>query len=99
MFQRPGKSGNKTDFVPFSIHAFGSQLTVSEFDERTQADMNAVLNELCRRLPNGGDHESRKFVAEQLMQAARTGVSTRSDLRDHGRRAVALLQNGPKLVS
>jgi hypothetical protein len=99
MFQRPGKSGNQTESVPFSIHAFGGQLIVSEFDERTQANMSAVLNELCRRLPNGGDHESRKFVAEQLMQAARSGVSTRSDLTDYGRRAGALLQNGPKLVS
>jgi hypothetical protein len=99
MFQRPGKSGNRTESDPFSIHAFGSELIVTEFDERTQANMNAVLNQLCRRLPNGGDHESRKFVAEQLMQAARSGVRSRSDLTEHGRRALALLQNGPKLVS
>jgi hypothetical protein len=77
----------------------GSQLIVSEFDECTQADMNAVLDKLCRQLPNGGDHESRKFVAEQLMHAARSGVTGRGDLADYGRRALALLQNGPKLVS
>jgi len=32
-----------------------------EFNERTQANMDVVLEEVCAELPNGGDHESRKF--------------------------------------
>jgi hypothetical protein len=36
---------------------------VDEFDERTLANMDVVLDEICRELPNGGDHESRKFIA------------------------------------
>jgi hypothetical protein len=38
-----------------------------EFSERTQANMDVVLEEVCAELPNGGDHESRKFIAEQLI--------------------------------
>jgi hypothetical protein len=33
-------------------------------DERTRANMDIVLEEACRDLPNGGDHESRKYVAK-----------------------------------
>jgi hypothetical protein len=43
-----------------------------EFSERTQANMDVVLEEVCAELPNGGDHESRKFIAEQLIQCARS---------------------------
>jgi len=49
---------------------------MSEFDERTQANMDVVLDEVCAELPNGGDHESRKYIAEQLLQAARAGKKT-----------------------
>jgi len=44
-----------------------------EFNERTQANMDIVLEKVCAELPNGGDHESRKFIAEQLIQCARSG--------------------------
>jgi hypothetical protein len=37
---------------------------MSEFDERVQANMDVVLEEVCAELPKGGDHESRKFIAE-----------------------------------
>jgi hypothetical protein len=47
-----------------------------EFSERTQANMDVVLEEVCAELPNGGDHESRKFIAEQLIQCARSGRTT-----------------------
>jgi len=35
--------------------------------------MDIVLEKVCAELPNGGDHESRKFIAEQLIQCARSG--------------------------
>ncbi|WP_369725677.1 MULTISPECIES: hypothetical protein [unclassified Bradyrhizobium] len=39
--------------------------------------MDVVLGDVCRHLPNhGGDHESRKFVAERLLRAARRGQHT-----------------------
>lgn len=47
-----------------------------EFNERTQANMDVVLEDVGAELPNGGDHESRKFIAEQLIQCARSGRTT-----------------------
>jgi hypothetical protein len=71
---------------------------VDEFDERTKANMDVVLDEICAELPQGGDHESRKFIAEQLMQAARDGKVTLGELTYVGRRALVHLQNKPKLA-
>lgn len=68
------------------------------FDERLQANIEVVLDETCRELPHGGDHESRKFVAEQLVQAARGGKTSLSELTYTGRRALVHLQNRPKLA-
>ena len=70
--------------------------TVMEFDERLQANIEVVLDEICSELPNGGNHESRKFVAEQLMQAARGGKTSLSELTYTGRRALVHVQNRPK---
>ena len=44
-----------------------------EFNEPTQATMDMVLAEVCAELPNGRGHESRKFIAEQLIRCARSG--------------------------
>ena len=49
--------------------------------ERTKANMDVVLEETCRQLPHGGDHDSRKFIAERLIKAAQEGHST---LGEHG---------------
>jgi hypothetical protein len=66
------------------------------FDDRTQANMDVVLDEICSELPHGGDHESRKFIAEQLMQAVRGGKKTLHELTYVGRRALAHLQRTPR---
>jgi hypothetical protein len=71
---------------------------MSEFDERTQANMDVVLDEVCTELPNGGDHESRRYIAEQLVQAARAGKTTLKELTYVGRRALVHLNNDPKSV-
>ncbi len=65
---------------------------MSDFDERTQANMDVVLDEVCAVLPNGGDHESRKLIAEQLILAARAGKTTLGELTYVGRRALVHLQ-------
>jgi hypothetical protein len=70
-------------------------LAVTDFDERTQANLDVVLDEICRALPNGGDHESRKFIAEQLMRGARGGKTTLKELTYIGRRALVQLRNRP----
>jgi hypothetical protein len=69
---------------------------VDEFDERALANMDVVLDEICRELPHGGDHESRKFIVEQLMKAARDGKTNLADLTYVARRALVQLQNRSK---
>ena len=66
---------------------------MADFDERTQANMDVVLEEVCAGLPNGGDHESRKFIAEELNKAARSGKITLGELTYAGRRALHQLQS------
>lgn len=55
--------------------------------------MDVVLDEVCSQLPNGGDHKSRKFIAEQLLQAARGGKTSLGELTYVGRRALVQVQN------
>ena len=62
-----------------------------KLSERTKANMDVVLEETCRQLPHGGDHDSRKFIAEQLIKAAQSGHSTLGELGIIARRALAEL--------
>lgn len=69
---------------------------MTELSERAKANMEVVLEETCRQLPNGGDHQSRRFVAERLIQAAKTGHVTLGELGIVARRAVAELAKSRK---
>jgi hypothetical protein len=62
-------------------------------DERTAANLDVVLEEVCQELPHGGDHESRKFVAKELMRNVKKGNTTLEGLRTVGRRALSALQS------
>ena len=64
---------------------------MKSFDERTQANLDVVLDEICSQLDHGGDHASRKFIAKQLIQAACGGKTTLSELTSVGRRALSQL--------
>jgi hypothetical protein len=65
---------------------------MKQFDDRTAANMDVVLDDICRDLPNnGGDHESRKFIAERLVRAARRGQSTLGALETVARQALRAL--------
>lgn len=67
---------------------------MSKFDKRIQANMNVVLEDVCRDLSkHGGDHESRKYIAEQLIEAASAGKTTLADLEAIARRALLDLTN------
>jgi hypothetical protein len=62
---------------------------MSDFDERTQANMDVVLEEVCRELSkHGGDHDSRRFIATRLIETARAGRRTLHDLRFTAKRAL-----------
>jgi hypothetical protein len=58
-----------------------------------------ILDEVCATLPKGGDHEDRKFVAEQLMLCARAGKASLEDLVYAGQRALVQLERGPSARS
>jgi hypothetical protein len=49
---------------------------MTKFDQRIAANLEVALATLCRKLPNGGDHETRKRVAEGLLESARSGHTT-----------------------
>jgi hypothetical protein len=62
---------------------------VIRFDQRTAANLDVALENACRSLPNGGgDHETRKYVANKLVQAARKGNTGLGALENVARRAL-----------
>jgi hypothetical protein len=64
---------------------------MTEIKQRTTANMDVVLEEVCRSLPHGGDHESRKYVAQKLMETAEKGNVTLQELRPVAGRAFSEL--------
>jgi hypothetical protein len=61
---------------------------MKKLDERTSANMDFALEEICRGFPNGGDHETRKHIATQLMIAAKLGNNTLGGLQSVASRAL-----------
>jgi hypothetical protein len=66
---------------------------MTKIDERTTANMEVALEEICRNLPHGGDHERRKHIAQRLMQAANKGNVTLDGLRTVANRALSDLSS------
>jgi hypothetical protein len=63
-----------------------------ELSRRTMASMEVVLEDVCRKLPNGGDHETRKYIAQRLAEAAELGETTLAEFESIGRHALRELQ-------
>lgn len=66
---------------------------MTKIDERITADMDAVLEEVCRVLPHGGDHETRKYIAKKLIQGAKKSNTTLDGLRNVARIALEELSH------
>ncbi|MBR0822958.1 hypothetical protein [Bradyrhizobium liaoningense] len=47
-----------------------------------------MLEDVCRALPHGGDHELRKRIAERLLESAGGGNRTLAELREVARTAL-----------
>lgn len=62
---------------------------MSDLDDRTKINLGLVLEEVCRPLPHGGDHELRRRIAEKLVAAAIAGNRTLSGLAEVARAALA----------
>jgi len=61
---------------------------MTNFDRRTTANLVVALERVCQKLPGGGDHETRKRVAEKLLQAAESGHRHLGELETVGRGAL-----------
>ncbi|MGY4325637.1 hypothetical protein ACVWWG_000051 [Bradyrhizobium sp. LB7.2] len=61
---------------------------MTSFDRRTTANLEVALERVCQKLPCGGDHETRKRLAEKLLQAAESGHRTLGELEAIGRAAL-----------
>jgi hypothetical protein len=62
---------------------------MEELSDALKRKLDLVLEEACRDLPNGGDHQSRKSVASLLLDAAQKGKTTLGELGMIARKAVA----------
>jgi len=58
-------------------------------DDRTMANLDVALEEACRSLPHGGDHEIRREIAQKLLDCAVQGNKTLSGLTEVARVALA----------
>ena len=56
---------------------------------RIRLYMEQVLEQTCRPLPNGGDHDIRAFVAGRLADAAQDGWTTLGELGIVARKGLA----------
>ena len=64
-----------------------------EFDERTAANMKMALERACQRLPvDRNDHQTRRFIAEIIIESARSGSTTLSELTAAGIKAIRHLK-------
>jgi hypothetical protein len=51
--------------------------------------LDVVLEGVCRSLPHGGDHETRKRIAQKLLDSAMAGNTTLGGLSEVARAALA----------
>jgi hypothetical protein len=64
-------------------------MIVGHYDRRTMAVMEAALDRVCERWPNGGTHELRKRVARSIIRCAQTRNTGLDALIEAGERALA----------
>jgi hypothetical protein len=57
-------------------------------DDRTMAYLDVALEEACRSLPHGGDHEIRREIAQKLLDSAVQGNRMLSGLTEIARTAL-----------
>lgn len=69
---------------------------MNQLSNRTMANLDAVLEDACRPLPHGGDHELRKRIAQKLLDSAMAGNTTLGALTEVAR--VALVDETKRSV-
>jgi hypothetical protein len=66
---------------------------MTNLSERTVANMEVALEKACQKFPNGGDHESRKYIAHRLRLSAKKGNTTLGRLSLAAHQALRELSN------
>jgi hypothetical protein len=66
---------------------------MTRLDDRTQANMDIVLEETCSVFPHGGDHERRRYIAQKLKLSAKRGNTTLGGLRAVAHSALKEISN------
>jgi len=61
---------------------------MKKIDDRTNANMEVALEQACRVLPYGGDHQTRKRIAKRLLHSARHGNTTLTEFLTVARAAL-----------
>ena len=64
--------------------------------ERKNLYMERVLEQTCRLLPYGGDHDLRAFIARRISDAAFAGNDTLGELGIVARKALADYEKTPQ---
>lgn len=67
---------------------------MDELSDVIKRRLDLVLEDACRGLPSGGDHETRKLIAAQLIEAVQKGKTTVGELGLIARKAVSDIKNG-----
>ena len=71
-------------------------MTEGHYDRRTMAAMEAALDRVCERWPNGGTHRLRKRVAGSIIRCVQTGNTSLDALVEAGERALERPPRGQK---
>lgn len=65
-----------------------------EINPQTQTKLDLVLEEVCRSLPNGGDHETRRVIAEKLIASASGSTASLEQLREVAQHTLGKITGG-----
>jgi hypothetical protein len=63
---------------------------MSEISSGFKARLEYVLDEICAETEHSGSHEMRRFIAEQLMEAAQAGERSVDGLTEVARQALTV---------
>jgi hypothetical protein len=64
---------------------------MADANKPTRAELDGVLDETCRDLPHGGDHQSRAYIAGRMILSVDAGRFSERELHHTARNALSEL--------
>ncbi|QUS40679.1 hypothetical protein RPMA_18960 [Tardiphaga alba] len=70
-------------------------MSIQDFSDNTKANIEIALDRACSLLPGekASSHETRAYIAQQILDAAHNGHRTLTKLTEAGRQAVVDLRS------